>query len=592
MSVTSATDAPARPNRATRQVLGTFQPSDLPLAAQQVLATVPRWWNQRAVAAGLDGLWTDVELAVGAPAISGIEVPWRRDLLDATPHALGEAYVQALDANERAHTGRHYTPQALAEALWDHVRAHHGGRPQGLTADPACGAGALLLPALRDWLVGVDGAPAKHVLDEVVDAVAGWDLDPAAVWLGSVLLAAELLPTLARLPEEERRPLPALLTVGDGLEVSARAVTNVVLNPPYGRVRLSPQHRSTWSQVLSGHANRYYLHIAAAVQQVETGGVVAALVPAGWLGGAYAKNLRAYLALHAPLRRLTYVRDRTGVFSTEVTQETVLAAFAVGAGADADANAVECDSVYLEPGGAAVREVIGSAPALSGSEPLLLPRKPDDMPLISRAQEMTSRLSTYGWSVRTGPLVWNRRKDDLSARPRKGSVKVVWAADIDGGSLHRDPERDAMRYVRVGLSERSTLVLERPAVLVQRTTSSEQLRRVVAAAVSQEDLIAWGGGIVVENHVNVLACADPASVLTPRILTALLDSAAVDRLYRCLSGSVAVSAFELGALPLPDESDLSRLASLDPSLLPQAIEDLYSACSAPAAEATPPLTSS
>jgi adenine-specific DNA-methyltransferase len=39
--------------------------------------------------------------------------------------------------------------------------------------------------------------------------------------------------------------------------------------------------------------------------------------------------------------------------------------------------------------------------------------------------------------------------------------------------------------------------------------------------------------------------------VTPEVLAAFLNSSIADQAFRCLSGSVAVSAYELEALPLP-----------------------------------------
>jgi adenine-specific DNA-methyltransferase len=39
--------------------------------------------------------------------------------------------------------------------------------------------------------------------------------------------------------------------------------------------------------------------------------------------------------------------------------------------------------------------------------------------------------------------------------------------------------------------------------------------------------------------------------VSQRVLCAFLNTETVDRAFRCLSGSVAVSAYELEALPLP-----------------------------------------
>jgi adenine-specific DNA-methyltransferase len=59
--------------------------------------------------------------------------------------------------------------------------------------DPACGAGALLLPPLRSWLGACNPAQPDSALAAVTTAVDGCDLDEAAVWLGNVALASILL---------------------------------------------------------------------------------------------------------------------------------------------------------------------------------------------------------------------------------------------------------------------------------------------------------------------------------------------------------------------------------------------------------------
>jgi len=50
--------------------------------------------------------------------------------------------------------------------------------------------------------------------------------------------------------------------------------------------------------------------------------------------------------------------------------------------------------------------------------------------------------------------------------------------------------------------------------------------------------------------------------VAPAVLTAFLNSSAADRAFRCLSGSVAVSAYELESLPLPDPVKLDNLKKL------------------------------
>jgi adenine-specific DNA-methyltransferase len=108
------------------------------------------------------------------------------------------------------------------------------------------------------------------------------------------------------------------------------------------------------------------------------------------------------------------------------------------------------------------------------------------------------------------------------------------------------------------------MVLTEPAVLVQRTTAPEQPRRLVAACLTAQALEDdWGGAVVVENHVNVLRPIDGSDGrLSAELLAALLNTSTLDRLYRCLTGTVAVSAYELEALPLPSDETLAALDGL------------------------------
>ena len=61
-----------------------------------------------------------------------------------------------------------------------------------------------------------------------------------------------------------------------------------------------------------------------------------------------------------------------------------------------------------------------------------------------------------------------------------------------------------------------------------------------------------------ENHVNVLR-ASPQATISSKALAAVLNTSVIDQVFRCLSGSVAVSATELHALPLPSNGILSQV---------------------------------
>ena len=70
------------------------------------------------------------------------------------------------------------------------------------------------------------------------------------------------------------------------------------------------------------------------------------------------------------------------------------------------------------------------------------------------------------------------------------------------------------------------------------------------------------GAVVVENHLNMIRPLKTGPLVSTAALAALLNTDVVDQLFRCINGSVAVSAYELEALPLPAPKQVAELESL------------------------------
>lgn len=561
--------------RGSRRLVGNADPAlELTPTAAAVVAAAASWWRAQASAAGMSGPWTDLRCALEAraPLALGDDADLVESWAAVTGEELGEAYTAALSPATRARHGRHYTPVRLAEQLWLMARAGlgHGAAPRRLPAlvrDPACGAGALLLAPLREHLMASADVDPRVVLAGVPNVIEGIDTDPVAVWLANVVLGAELLPLLARVPERSRRPLPALARVGDGLAAMDQAPARVVvMNPPYGRVRLGEVERARFESVLFGHANLYGLFLGAALDGLDDRGVIAALVPTSFTSGRYFTRLRQQIAERAPLRQIGFVSHRSGVFAS-VLQETCLAVL----------SREPADVVQVTAITAAGLEDVAQVPARGDDHAWVLPRRAREAPIAAAAAAMPLTLSGAGWRASTGPLVWNRRRADLHPRAAADRCYVIWGADCEGGALHRDRARNTMRYLAVrGHSDEKVMVLDEPAVLVQRTTAPEQRRRLVAAVLDQNflDQVPGRGGVVVENHVNVLR-PTTCPALSQDLLGRLLATTTMDQLIRCISGSVALSAYELESLPLPAAHVLSQWERLYGAELEAAVAGAY-----------------
>ena len=138
--------------------------------------------------------------------------------------------------------------------------------------------------------------------------------------------------------------------------------------------------------------------------------VFVAVTPTSFLAGEYFKALRSLLGWEAPPVSVDFVGTRKGVFA-DVLQETLLAVYRRG---DYGGKA----RVHLiSPGSnGSIQTTAAGSFRLPESldQPWLIPRTKSQFKLVRRAERFPCRLADYGYSVSTGPLVWNRHKTSLT----------------------------------------------------------------------------------------------------------------------------------------------------------------------------------
>jgi adenine-specific DNA-methyltransferase len=468
----------------------------------------------------------------------------------------GEIYTALLPAKFRTHHGVFYTPPALTARLMNLASQAGVEWAKAHVLDPGCGGGAFLTPVALKMVEALGGKDPRCLLDHVSTHLRGFELDPFSAWMSQVLLESALID----LCRAAGKRMPRIVKICDALlaEPGRDPVDLVIGNPPYGRVTLAPELRDRYRRSLYGHANAYGVFMDLAVCWARPGGVIAYITPTGFLGGHYFKELRSLMAREAPPVSIDLVTSRKGVFSN-VLQETLLATYRKGGEARGTSTHLVSlrDMVSLEviPVGSF------SLPAVP-TDPWLIPRNSQQAALISRLRNMPHRLSDYGYKVSTGPLVWNRHKPQLHVHPVEGAYPILWAECVtsEGRFEHRTEKKNHKPYLRPKRGQEWLLVQE-PCVLVQRTTAKEQRRRLLAAELPAR-FIRRFGAVAVENHLNMVrrTCGTPAVSLP--VIAALLNSETVDAVFRCISGSVAVSATELESLPLPPPEAVRPLEAM------------------------------
>ncbi len=537
--------------------------SRLSVARAFCTATLSAYWRELCRAEG--SKWSIRSHGLILPVLSKEAARLAKDIgalvasfpVEYTGYLIGSIYTVMLPEAMRCEMGAYYTPPSMVNRLLELAEQAGTDFSTCSAIDPACGGGAFLSPVAMRMLKRTTKTSAKPILEDIVARLRGIELDPFAAWMTQVLLEASLLSLCVAAKER----LPQVVSIGDALKHdNLNQVDLVIGNPPYGRVKLDETMRAQYARSLYGHANLYGLFTDLALRLVKRGGVIAYLTPTSFLGGQYFKALREILTNETTPIAFDFIADRDGVFD-DVLQETTLVAYHVGS----SKKAASVSLIIPQDIEQAAVEPIGKVRVPTNGGPWIIPRAAQDAAYIQAMSKMPARLSAFGYQVSTGQLVWNRHKPQLRHAKSNGELPIIWAESVTAAGFGFSAERrNHAPYIE--LHNQPHLITRKECVLLQRTTAKEQERRLLSAVIPQA-FINRAGGVVVENHLNIVY-ANGRKKVAPETISAILNSEAVDRAFRCISGSVAVSAYELEALPLPSveeaktvEAMLSRGAS-------------------------------
>lgn len=471
---------------------------------------------------------------------------------------LSSAYAALLPKERRKSSAMYFTPPRLTARLLDCVEARIAIE-SGPLIDPACGGGAFLAPAAIRIVEKLEaqGLRSEAILSHLEVNIFGCEADEFLCWLSAAFLRMAVAKTIQ---DAGREPTFTILH-GDGLklfEARERGFQVVLCNPPYRKMtqaELEP-YLNSYADVMKGQPNLYSLFIRRTTQLLSPGGVGAVLTPMSFLSGQSFAPVRKMLIERGKVEQLDLIHDKEGIFLS-AEQDTVITTWR-------NLTATEPEKVTqvfcLESQGKF--DFAGTLHLSTEPTPWPVPRHASDKELSLLFDGAQATLDDYGYHARTGALVYHRDK-----RPRflsreqainpKALMPLIWSKNIspDGEfSLNRVSSPSKERFVDMGEATAAGAI-RKPAVVLQRVSSTEQPRRLVGAAVPAE-LFTEFGGVVGENHVCFLEQADGDCEISPELLAQILRTTTVDRLFRCISGATNVSAYELQHLPLPDPKKL------------------------------------
>lgn len=476
---------------------------------------------------------------------------------------LSSLYATVVGEEYRKKLAMFFTPPSLTNGLLDDLTEQGVDFASQIFLDPACGGAAFLGPIairMRETLIG-RGDTSIQVLLHIQGHLYGTDKDAILCELSRQFLCMALYDEIKEadyLPEfkvYQADSLCELFSLFGTIDV-------VVCNPPYRKMTADElrQLRKSVGDVIEMQSNLYGLFIGLCVRLLRAGGYAALVTPTSFLSGQYFSKLRTFLMCNTDVIHIGMVSDRQGVF-IDVAQETALTVLRRRADSNCNHARAKVSVVSIMGKYKSVGECF--LPNAGAVWPI--PRTEGDVALLRAASTSKFRLSDYGYRVRIGAYVWNRDK-----RPRYESVKdvkrakaftalpLLWSRDISqaGFLVFDDTKMDGNKHRFVDFGDkRHPSAVGRPSVVLQRVTSNNQARRLVAAPVPSR-LFAKYSAFIGENHIVILEQIKEKPALNVSDMAKLFGTSLVDRCFRCISGATNVSAFEIRQLPLPDPQKL------------------------------------
>ena len=335
--------------------------------------------------------------------------------------------------------------------------------------------------------------------------------------------------------------------------------THAIINPPYKKINTDSDHRRALREVGIETVNLYSAFVALALNLLQPGGQLVAIVPRSFCNGPYYKPFRRFILDRAAIRRMHLFGSRTEAFkSDDVLQENLI--------------------VVLERGGKQGAVDVSTSTGDSFSDlatnthpfdRIVLPNDPEyfihvptstERHAIELSQEVRHSLTDLRLKVSTGPVVDFRLRDHTRDMPERGSVPLLYPTHFAGQDVKwPKPGIKKPNAIQRNSETERWLYPTGFYCVVRRFSSKEEKRRIVASVVDPAQF-PDAAMLGFENHLNVFhedRGGLPEDIA--RGLAVFLNSTAVDEFFRRFNGHTQVNATDLKLMKYPSRAALSAL---------------------------------
>lgn len=489
---------------------------------------------------------------------------------------IGENLLAQRTQKQRKRSGQFLTPAKVARFMADRLGPLQSG---DRILDPAIGSGTLVCAVIDRiinegqpielWVEGYETdaelcQSARQMLAYASDVAASHGISIHAQVHQSDFIVNSTSLVQAKLPFTE--PYDSAHT--------RSCFTHIIANPPYFKLNKADPRAEAAAGKVQGHTNIYTLFLALSVHRLLPEGRACFIVPRSFCSGAYFSAFRKEFLAQAIPVHIHLFESRERLFSSSaVLQENVIFAFRKRlSGADQEDNPAYIEISTSSDDSVLDKRVAGRQVAMNhflgerlGSFFFRIPTSELDEKILETVDNWPGSLAQYNVEISTGPVVAFRAKEfltDTESVKRGQSVPLLWMQNVNPWEIIW-PVSDGNKPQGISIESEDAGLLVPVAnyVLIRRFSAKEEPRRLIAAPLlsGEYDHHQWIG---LENHLNYVYRRNgdliPEEVLG---LSALFNSALIDRYFRIINGNTQVNATEVRALPLPPIDVIQEIGS-------------------------------
>jgi adenine-specific DNA-methyltransferase len=383
-------------------------------------------------------------------------------------HSQSLQYLETTSVSYRKKMGQYFTPNDVKQHLFSKLPYIKNSR----LLDPACGSGEFLLNA------------AEYLPDATL---YGWDIDKKLTSLSRKLV-----------PE-------AKIITTDALKKNTDSKFDYIIgNPPYFEFKPTPEIREKYMDVIKGRCNIFSLFIKLGLDNLNSGGYLAYIIPPSMNNGAYFAALRNYIINHSDIIYLKLLKS-PAIFNQ--AQQAVMV-------------------MILKKGNNSGKYIFNK-----NGLTIFTP----DLIKLKRVFNNKYSLEELGFKVATGKIVWNQHRSKLTDSDSKG-VLLVWSHNIKSNKLILKNHPNKKQYIK------STIFDTGPAIIVNRVTGHHSTLSLRSAVIGK------GVKFLAENHVNVIYPPKNITFKQLKKISGQISSKSTIESMKLITGNTQISKTELAKL--------------------------------------------